>query len=61
VAESDAALLEFGERTVIRLGGVIGGGVGKLRFGCKHGEDVLGVFLPVGGGVEVAAGLEFFA
>ena len=56
MAELDATVLELGERPVVGLGRVAVGAVGEQRLGAEHFEHLLGVFLPVGGAVQVAAG-----
>ena len=35
-----------------------GCGVGQCRLGAEYGEDLFRVFLPVGGGMQIAAGFE---
>src|SRR5512143_4138081 len=58
VAETDAALLELGERAGVGARRVVGHGILQQRLGGKHGEHLLSVVLPVGGEMKVAAGLQ---
>ena len=62
VAELEAAVLEFGQRAVVGLGGVaiaaLGRRVGQQRFRAQHLQHLLGVGFPVGGQMQVATSLE---
>src|SRR5512139_2431659 len=58
VSEADAALLEFGERAGVGARRVVSHGIGEQRFGGEHRQHLLGVVLPVGGQVDVAARLQ---
>ncbi len=55
MAEIETAALEFAHRAPVRARGVISGRVDKSRLGAQHLQDVLGVGLPVGGAVQIAA------
>ena len=55
--EAQSALLEFGERAVIRARRVIDHGVFQQRLTGQHLQHLLGVVFPVGCAVNVAARL----
>ena len=58
MAELEAAVLELGQRPVLRLGRIALRGVRERRFGVEHLQHLLRVRLPVGGAMDVAAGLQ---
>ena len=58
MTEFQAAGLEFGLRAIGRLFGETGRGVDQRRFSAKHGENLFGVFLPVGRGMQISAGFQ---
>ena len=58
VTECQAARLELGLRPPRGARGEAGRGVGEQRLGGAGREDLVGVRLPVGGDVQVAAGLQ---
>ena len=55
VPERQPAPLELGQRPVVGLRRIAGGAVGKQRLGRQHLEHLLGIRLPVGGAMQVAA------
>ena len=65
MAEFDAPVFKLGQWAVMRFGGITGKRrvgercrVAQKRLGAEHFQNLLGVGLPVGGAVQVAAGLQ---
>ena len=58
VPQSQATVFKFGQGTVIGLRSKAFGGVGEHGFCAQHLQHLIGIGLPVGGTVQIAAGLE---
>ena len=56
--QSQATVFKFGQGTVIGLRSKAFGGVGEHGFCAQHLQHLIGIGLPVGGAVQIAAGLE---
>ena len=57
--QAQAALLELGERAVVRARRVVSSGVFQQRFRAQYCQHLFGVVLPVGGDMNVPAGFKF--